>query len=215
MTQQSQPRQVMPKLAGADYFSLIKEHATRPSPPSAWPRQHRSSRVALPLAHSFSSSSSSGGRASWSSLFNTGSVRQFMSGVQDTLKEGLTTPLEIPGFVSSDAPALSPMDKGRDRMSQLIDTTRIQRKRRKTQDSVVYSPTLSTSTSKSSNENISLGWPGKSSPRQRRIPLTQVADPGNVGGNAGKKTKMLVFDFPSPAERYFMPFFDWRIGFRY
>lgn len=52
MTQQSQPHQVMPKLAGADYFSLIKEHTTRPSPPSAWPRQHRSSRVAPPLAHS-------------------------------------------------------------------------------------------------------------------------------------------------------------------
>jgi hypothetical protein len=125
-----------------------------------------------------------------------------MSGVQDTLKEGLTTPLETPSFVSSDASKFLPKEKEKDRerASQLMDSPGIQRKRRpRTQDSALYSPTVSMSTSRSSNESLLPGWPVKSaSPGQRRLPLIQVADPGNVG----RRAKILVFDFPTPSERY-------------
>lgn len=201
-TKRTELRQVTPKLVSADYFSLTLEPTNRPSPP-AWPRHHHQApAIPLPLAASLSSSGSSGGRASWSSLFNTGSVRQFMSGVQDTLKEGLTTPLEKTSFVSPDVPIFFPKDrdKDRDRPSRLTDSPGIQRKRRpNTRDSALYSPTASTDTSRSSNGSLPPGWPGKSgSPGQRRLPLVQVTDPGNVG----RKTKILVFDFPAPSEKY-------------
>jgi len=76
----------------ADYFSLTKSTVNLLSPTSSeWP--HLSSPVAPSLTPSFSSSNSS--RGSWSSLFNTGTVRQFMNGVQGSLKEGLSTPTEI------------------------------------------------------------------------------------------------------------------------
>ena len=205
-TKQTELRQVTPKLVSGDYFSL-SEATARPSPP-VWPRHHHQpSPIPLPLAPSLSSSGPSGARASWSSLFNTGSVRQFMSGVQDTLKEGLTTPLEISSFVNPDVPIFSPKDKDRDREKdrdrdravRLTDSPGIQRRRRpKTQDSALYSPTASNRTSRSSNESIPPGWPAKSaSPGQRRLPLVQVADPGNVS----KKPKILVFDFPAPPEK--------------
>ena len=75
-----------------DYFSLTKSAINLLSPSSPeWPRL--SSPVAPSMAPSFSSSNSS--RGSWSSLFNTGSVRQFMNGVQGSLKEGFSTPSEI------------------------------------------------------------------------------------------------------------------------
>jgi hypothetical protein len=131
-----------------------------------------------------------------------------MSGVQDSFKEGLTTPLEMPSFMSSDPPVLSIKDKEKDgeRTTWLTDLPKIQRRRRtRTQDSAIYSPTMSMSTSRSSNDSLSQGWPVKmSSPGQKRMPLTQVADPGNVGSNAGR-TKLLVFDIPTPDERYVLP----------
>jgi hypothetical protein len=75
----------------ADYFSLTKSTVNLLSPTSSeWP--HLSSPVTPSLAPSFSSSNSS--RGSWSSLFNSGTVRQFMNGVQGSLKEGLTAPTE-------------------------------------------------------------------------------------------------------------------------
>ena len=79
--------------SSADYFSLEKSAVNLLSPVSPeWPRLP-SSPVAPSMAPSFSSSNSS--RGSWSSLFNTGTMRQFMNGVQDSLKEGLSTPSEI------------------------------------------------------------------------------------------------------------------------
>jgi WD repeat-containing protein 59 len=76
-----------------DYFSLKKSAVNLLSPLSPeWPRLP-SSPVAPSIAPSFSSSNST--RGSWSSLFNTGTMRQFMNGVQDSLKEGLSTPSEI------------------------------------------------------------------------------------------------------------------------
>jgi len=79
------------RTAGMDYFSLTKSAVNLLSPSSPeWPRLPSSPPS---MAPSFSSSNSS--RGSWSSLFNTGTMRQFMNGVQDTLKEGLSTPTEI------------------------------------------------------------------------------------------------------------------------
>ena len=77
------------RLASVDYFSLTKTPVNISGPNSPeWP----SSPVAPSITPSFSSNSS---RGSWSSLFNTGTVRQFMNGVQGSLKEGLSTPTEI------------------------------------------------------------------------------------------------------------------------
>ena len=79
------------RMASVDYFSLTKPpvNILGSSNSSEWP----SSPVAPSIAPSFSSSNSS--RGSWSSLFNTGTVRQFMNGVQGSLKDGLLTPTEI------------------------------------------------------------------------------------------------------------------------
>jgi hypothetical protein len=80
-----------PRAGNVDYFSL-KKPTTPVDPISfAW------ARIPSPKAlHALSGSSTSSSRGSWSSLFNTGTVRQFMSGMQDTLKEGLLTPSEVP-----------------------------------------------------------------------------------------------------------------------
>ena len=78
------------RMASVDYFSLTKPPINiLGSNSPEWP----SSPVAPSMTPSFSSSNSS--RGSWSSLFNTGTVRQFMNGVQGSLKEGLSTPTEI------------------------------------------------------------------------------------------------------------------------
>jgi hypothetical protein len=57
-------------------------------------------------------SSSNSSQRSWSSLFNTGSVRQFMTGMQDTLKDGLMTPA---GEILTDHGAPIPVPGGRGR----------------------------------------------------------------------------------------------------
>ena len=77
-----------------DYFSLTKSTVNLLLDPtsSEWPHLP-SSPIAPSMTPSFSSSNSS--RGSWSSLFNTGSVRQFMNGVQGSVKEGQSTPNEI------------------------------------------------------------------------------------------------------------------------
>ncbi|KAF8885596.1 hypothetical protein BD779DRAFT_1532626, partial [Infundibulicybe gibba] len=99
-----------PRSSGLDYFSLTKPANQSPSPISpSWPRLP-SLPVAPPMAVSLSSSNSS--RGSWSSLFNTDSMRQFMSGVQDSLKDGLITPLEgRPGLTIATGPIPVPGQK--------------------------------------------------------------------------------------------------------
>lgn len=78
------------RMSRVDYFSLTKPPVNMLGSNSPnWPP----SPAAPSIAPSFSSSNSS--RGSWSSLFNTGTVRQFMNGVQGSLKEGLLTPTEI------------------------------------------------------------------------------------------------------------------------
>ena len=81
---------------GMDYFSLTRAINSSHSPTAqSWGRGGPSpgGLAPGPLAASLSSSSSS--RGSWSSLFNTGSMRQFMHGVQDTYQV-LMTPTEVP-----------------------------------------------------------------------------------------------------------------------
>ncbi|TFK18369.1 hypothetical protein FA15DRAFT_760641 [Coprinopsis marcescibilis] len=74
------------KTGGMDYFTLARSLNNVPSPLSpAW-----SSPTGAPHAPSIASSNSS--RGSWSSLFNTGGMRQLMNGLQD----GLVTPIEVP-----------------------------------------------------------------------------------------------------------------------
>ncbi|PBK62980.1 hypothetical protein ARMSODRAFT_963822 [Armillaria solidipes] len=74
-----------------DYFSMARSRSERDSLKSpVWPRLPSASPNILNAAPSISSSSSS--RGSWSNLFNTGTMRQLMSGVQDSIKDGLATP---------------------------------------------------------------------------------------------------------------------------
>lgn len=78
-----------------DYFSLSRG----PVPPTTggipW-RFPTNTPPLLSLGAGPTLSSSNSSRGSWSSLFNSGSMRQFMSNVQDNIRDGLTTPLEMP-----------------------------------------------------------------------------------------------------------------------
>lgn len=181
--------QHIPKFAGLDYFSLTKNVSDQSnrSASSGWSRRPLSP-AAPQIAASLSSSTSS--RGSWSSLFNTGTMRQFMAGVQDTLKEGLATPLEIPES-SIPVPPTDGMNRVTDSTSPVI------RRRRPRKDSMIQSPAT---TSKSWNESLAL--PPRtstsfSSAGHRRTPLTQVTDPGNIT----RMKRVLVFDPPPPAEK--------------
>ncbi|KAH7922738.1 hypothetical protein BV22DRAFT_1094123 [Leucogyrophana mollusca] len=76
---------------GGDYFSLTRRKDSRAGALSpGWPRLPSTSPTTPAYAAGASLSSSNSSRGSWSSLFNTGSVRQFMSGVQ----ESIATPLD-------------------------------------------------------------------------------------------------------------------------
>ncbi|KAK0185986.1 vacuolar membrane protein [Armillaria mellea] len=94
---------------GFDYFSMARSRSDRDSLKSpVWPRLPSASPNILNAVPSISSSSSS--RGSWSSLFNTGTMRQLMSGVQDSIKDGLATPtMEIrPPLVTSGSIPIPP-----------------------------------------------------------------------------------------------------------
>ncbi|KAF7308677.1 WD-REPEATS-REGION domain-containing protein [Mycena chlorophos] len=86
-----------PRNGPVDYFSISRSTSTasRISPVSpTWPRLNTASPPIAPAAPALSTSGSS--RGSWSSLFNAGSVRQFMSGVQDTFMTPSELPTSIP-----------------------------------------------------------------------------------------------------------------------
>ncbi|KAF8168512.1 hypothetical protein B0H34DRAFT_685839 [Crassisporium funariophilum] len=156
------------RLGGVDYFSLRKgQNLTSPLPSPAWPRLPSPGAPPLQAAASLSSSNSS--RGSWSSLFNTGSVRQFMNGVQDSLKEGLATPNEI--FISA------PSSKSAERLNRGGLDSPGPRRRRARLDSNMHSPTVE---SKSWNEGI-LRHPSKTlsasfSSAGHRRPLLRFVD---------------------------------------
>ena len=70
------------RFGAADYFQIARHQDT-----------HLRHLPSSPLATNVPPlSASNSSRGSWSSLFNAGSMRQFMTGVQDTLKDGLYTP---------------------------------------------------------------------------------------------------------------------------
>ncbi|EAU93642.2 vacuolar membrane protein [Coprinopsis cinerea okayama7 len=126
------------KTGGMDYFTLARTINNVPSPLSpAWP-----SPGAPPHAPSVASSNSS--RGSWSSLFNTGSVRQLMTGLQD----GLTTPNEfpmLPNFLPEPISKQNSMEK-----MVLTQASGSIQKKRSRKDSSRHSP--SSTMSKSWNE---------------------------------------------------------------
>lgn len=106
---------VTQKYAGMDYFSLSRtssgNNTGRMSPVSpTWPRLTASPPVTSGQGQLSTSNSS---RGSWSSLFNAGSVRQFMSGMQD-LKDGLTTPSEPPATSTIPVPKVDRISRGPD-----------------------------------------------------------------------------------------------------
>ncbi|KAH0828570.1 hypothetical protein J3R83DRAFT_2840 [Lanmaoa asiatica] len=85
-----------------DYFSISKSNDPRAAVLSpAWPRLPSTSPTSANYVVGPSLSTSNSSRASWSSLFNTGSVRQFMSGVH----ESISTPLDtLPGKITVPIP---------------------------------------------------------------------------------------------------------------
>lgn len=103
------PMTATPKFGNVDYFSLSRGLEDRASPVSPTWSRFSPSPVLPPSAPSLSSSTSS--RGSWSSLFHAGSMKQFMTGVQDTFKDGLATPLEIPWSSSGGSVTTPPNDK--------------------------------------------------------------------------------------------------------
>lgn len=167
-----------------DYFSLA-----RPSPRSPnWPRLPSS-----PTAPLIPLSSSNSSRGSWSSLFNSGSVRQFMTGVQDTLKEGLTTP-EILQFSASSEGSI-PVRRG-DRTLRGPDSP-ASRRRGYWKDSSLPSPSTG---SKSWNETLPTSAKGMipfSSAGHRRSVFSQLAS----HKPAMLEKRIFVFDEPRSDER--------------
>ncbi|KAJ7613889.1 hypothetical protein DFH06DRAFT_1014506 [Mycena polygramma] len=132
-----------PKYAAMDYFSIARPssggNTGRASPVSpTWPRLTASPPVTSSQAPLSTSNSS---RGSWSSLFNAGSVRQF---IQDSLKDGLTTPSEPPPSSTIPVPK-------NDRISRGPDSP-LPRRRAYWRDSGLPSPS---SVSKSWNETSS------------------------------------------------------------
>ncbi|KAG8221615.1 hypothetical protein J3R82DRAFT_1892 [Butyriboletus roseoflavus] len=85
-----------------DYFSLSRSKDPRAAVLSpAWPRLPSTSPTTTNYVVGSSLSTSNSSRGSWSSLFNTGSVRQFMSGVH----ESISTPLDtLPGKITVPIP---------------------------------------------------------------------------------------------------------------
>lgn len=117
--------------SGLDYFSLAKSNNRISPTTSAWARVL--SPKPPPIAPPVSSSNSS--RGSWSSLFNSGTMRQFMSGVQDTL---LLTPSELP--VSPQNTTAKSSDKT---VTRLPESPRFEaRKRRSRKNSFLIPPAI-------------------------------------------------------------------------
>ncbi|KNZ79021.1 hypothetical protein J132_06861 [Termitomyces sp. J132] len=96
------------RFGGEDYFSLTHRSPQNERAP-ACSRQPSIPTVSQQPDTSVPSTFS---RGSWSSLFNTGSMRQFMSGVQDSLKEGFNIPLEGPTNIKPKSPVSPPVAGG-------------------------------------------------------------------------------------------------------
>ncbi|KAJ7205052.1 hypothetical protein GGX14DRAFT_551619 [Mycena pura] len=170
----------------ADYFSISRASsgANSLSPISpTWPRF-----VSPPLASNQPALSTSGSsRGSWSSLFNAGSVRQFMSGVQDSFKEGLMTPSELP--VSSSGGTIPVPKAGR--IHRGPDSP-LPPRRGHWRDAGLPSPsTVSKSWNEATSPNLRLAV-SFSSAGHRRTPISQFALPKH----AIQEARVVVYDVP-------------------
>ena len=202
--------------APIDYFSLQKNARDHPSPSVAWPRRPSSgSNSSQQLGASLPSSAASS-RASWSSLFGTNTMRQFMSGVQDTLKEGLSTPestplpilenpIPLPPATAPKSNTPTPEPSFSSGMESGIGARRGKREVPR-KESSQNTPTL-TLTAPPSSWNEMVPRPlrlstSSSVTGQRRSPLKTITDPGNHnrgrnGHNRNNAKRVVVFDPPS------------------
>ncbi|KAJ7130097.1 hypothetical protein C8R43DRAFT_896484 [Mycena crocata] len=180
-----------PKYGGGDYFSISRPssgpntggHMSPVSP--TWPRLTASPPITSNQAPLSTSNSS---RGSWSSLFNAGSMRQFMSGMQDSLKDGLMTPSEAPMSTGSAIPVPSRVD----RIHRGPDSP-LPRKRGYWRDAGLPSPSA---VSKSWNESQSPGIKHAvsfSSAGHRRPVFSRFGTPKD----AIHEARVVVFDLPS------------------
>ncbi|KAG6909082.1 hypothetical protein DXG01_002063 [Tephrocybe rancida] len=181
-----------PGFSGGDYFSLARQSPQSDRPP-VWSRRPSTPNVPQQqLGTSIVSSNPS--RGSWSNLFTTGSMRQFMSGMQDTFKDGLITPLEGPTNTSpSPTTQLNVTTRPRIHMAIQLDTTKkpIENIRRQQKEQGLLglepmSPVSPPAASKSWNETgphlpkASPSFSSSSTGQIRRTPLAQVTDPSNA-----------------------------------
>lgn len=176
--------------SGLDYFSLAKSNNPTSPITSTWARV--ASPKPLPLAPSVSSSNSS--RGSWSSLFNSGTMRQFMSGVQDTL---LLTPSENH---PSEVPVTSPgpqntISKSADRsVTRMPDSPRSGARRSRKSSILIPPAIISKSWHENTTNNSSRNWtPSLSTIGHKRHSLRFAELNGSV------HEKHVVFD-PPPFE---------------
>ncbi|KAJ7084577.1 hypothetical protein B0H15DRAFT_386319 [Mycena belliarum] len=183
-----------PKFPPVDYFTISQTssgaNTGRMSPGSpTWPRLNASPPVTSSQPTLSTSNSS---RGSWSSLFNAGSMRSFMSGVQDSIKDGLTTPSEPPVSAGS----AIPVPKG-DRFLRGPDSP-LPRRRGYWRDSGLPSPS---SISKSWNDPLTMPIAKHavsfSSAGHRRSPFSRL----NTPRNAIHEARVVVYEVPSERDR--------------
>lgn len=173
--------------ATMDYFSLPRG-INEPNVPS-W-RRRQSSVSQSQLETTLASSTSS--RGSWSSLFNTGTMRQFMTGVQDSFKDGLSTPDLILTPLSIAELSIPPIIKVENANPEVLSPG--PKRKRQSKDSNVYTlPSVTTSKSRNEAPLSIKATPSSSSAGHRRSPLVQVIDPNNTNT---KYRRVLVFDPP-------------------
>ncbi|KAF5339452.1 hypothetical protein D9611_009784 [Ephemerocybe angulata] len=228
------------KTTGFDYFSLARSINNMPSPMSpAWPGSAVTGGTPSPVggggmglpppaAPSVASSNSS--RGSWSSLFNTGSMRQFMNGVQDSLKDGLTTPtLEGPlNIGDSQLPKISekgPLkltrdlsggsggsDRGSGGAAEVANFNLVLNGRRKRMRKEASMHSLASNSTGGSA--MSRSWNESAGPRPKPVSFSSAGNRKGVGkvqdaGGAGapyQEKRMVVFE-PSVMEETPPPLF--------
>ncbi|KAJ7148202.1 hypothetical protein C8R46DRAFT_1167201 [Mycena filopes] len=177
----------VPKYGPVDYFSISRSssggNTSHMSPVSpTWPRLTASPPVASSQVGQAPLSTSNSSRGSWSSLFNTG--RQFMTSMQDTLKDGLTTPSEPPATSTIPVPKADRVIRGPD--------SPLPRRKSNWRESGLPSPTA---VSKSWNEASSPAIKHAvsfSSAGHRRSVFSRI----NTRKDAIHEARVVVFDLP-------------------
>ncbi|KAL1749235.1 hypothetical protein HDZ31DRAFT_79080 [Schizophyllum fasciatum] len=182
-------------VANLDYFTTRRSRTSPHSPP--WHRSGTDSPSRTFINAAISSSNSS--RGSWSSLFNTGTMRQYLTGVQDTLREGLATPSTetlppTPKQPSTPTTPLAPRPTIPVPASRVIrgPDSPIPRSRRPRQNSILAP--LNEPMSKSWNESLLESQPGPSPP----VVQSSYSSAGS-GGRIGQRSRRPTFSKVPPA----------------